>query len=46
LKQQFCGMVDSITKTVKIDKPTAAPVADFIAVATKWKYSIKVSCLI
>jgi hypothetical protein len=31
LKQQFCGMVDSITKTVKIDKPTAAPVADFIA---------------
>ncbi|MEK0440947.1 MAG: Gingipain precursor, partial [Bacteroidota bacterium] len=31
LKQQFCGMSDSIIKTVKIEKPTAAPVADFIA---------------
>ncbi len=31
LKQQFCGMVDSIVKSVKIEKPTAAPTADFIA---------------
>ncbi|MFZ9571926.1 MAG: GEVED domain-containing protein, partial [Bacteroidia bacterium] len=31
LKQQFCGMADSIVKSVKIEKPTAAPVADFIA---------------
>jgi len=31
LKQEFCGMSDSITKTVKIEKPTAAPTADFIA---------------
>ena len=30
LKQQFCGMVDSIIKSVKIEKPTAAPIADFI----------------
>ena len=31
LNQEFCGMKDSIVKTVKIEKPTVAPVADFIA---------------
>jgi PKD repeat protein len=35
LKQQFCGMVDSIIKSVKIEKPTAAPVADFIAASNQ-----------
>lgn len=27
----YCGLKDSITKTVKVVKPTATPVADFIA---------------
>jgi len=31
LKQDFCGSSDSIVKPVKIENPTAAPVADFIA---------------
>ena len=31
LVQEFCGMSDSIIKTVKIDKPTVAPTADFLA---------------
>jgi len=31
LKQEYCGLKDSIFKPVKIVKPTAAPVADFIA---------------
>ena len=35
LKQEFCGYKDSITKIVKIDNPTAAPVADFIAASNQ-----------
>jgi len=35
LVQQFCGMKDSIVKSVKIEKPTAAPVADFIATSNQ-----------
>jgi PKD repeat protein len=31
LKQEFCGLSDSIIKSVKIEKPTATPVAEFIA---------------
>ena len=31
LNQEFCGLKDSIVKSVKIEKPTMAPVADFIA---------------
>ncbi len=31
LNQSFCGLKDSIIKSVKIITPTAAPVADFIA---------------
>jgi PKD repeat protein len=31
LKQEFCGLSDSIIKSVKIEKPTAAPAAEFIA---------------
>jgi PKD repeat protein len=31
LKQEFCGLSDSIIKSVKIEKPTAAPTAEFIA---------------
>ncbi len=31
LKQEYCGLKDSIFKPIKIVKPTAAPVADFIA---------------
>jgi PKD repeat protein len=31
LKQEFCGLRDSIIKSVKIEKPTAAPAAEFIA---------------
>lgn len=35
LVQQFCGMKDSIVKSVKIEKPTSAPVADFIATSNQ-----------
>jgi PKD repeat protein len=35
LVQQLCGMKDSIVKAVKIEKPTAAPVADFIAMSNQ-----------
>jgi len=35
LVQQFCGMSDSIIKTVKIDKPTVAPTADFLAASNQ-----------
>ena len=31
LKQEFCGLADSIIKSVKIEKPTATPIAEFIA---------------
>ena len=31
MKVDYCGIADSITKQVRIDAPTQAPVADFIA---------------
>ena len=35
LLQTFCGIKDSMTKSVKIENPTAAPVADFIATSNQ-----------
>jgi len=35
LKQDYCGLADSVTKAVKIENPTAAPVADFIAASNQ-----------
>ncbi len=35
LRQDFCGMSDSIVKSVKIDKPTVVPIADFIALSNQ-----------
>ena len=47
LKQSYCGLADSITKAVKIENPTSAPVADFIAASNQveiW-YSTQLSDL-
>jgi plastocyanin len=47
LKQEYCGLADSVTKAVKIENPTAAPVADFIAASNQieiW-YSTQMSDL-
>ena len=35
LKQSYCGLADSVTKAVKIENPTSAPVADFIAASNQ-----------
>lgn len=37
----YCGVKDSIIKTINVIKPTAAPVADFISSSAEWEYALQ-----